>query len=158
MEDRETDAASGAWNPLTATGTPLSEARRLCDDALHGMRLALRDAEFTDSKLAHVLLVHELRRSVDRAFGSASCSHQPDLPTGSFGPAPGNPYAPTPGGPYGPPGPPLPPEPPRNRRGLIMRLPRVGGARLHLPDVLRKLPRPLVGAGTRRPLPEVRLR
>ncbi|WP_406150329.1 DUF5685 family protein [Streptomyces sp. NBC_01012] len=120
VEDREADAASGAWNPLTATGTPLSEARRLCDDALHGVRLAMRDAEFTDSALAHVLLVHELRRSVDRAFGAASCSHRQDgQPSGSFGPPPGNPYAPTPGGPYGPPGPPLPPEPPRNRRGLI---------------------------------------
>jgi hypothetical protein len=118
VEDRETDAASGAWNPLTATGTSLTEARRLCDDALHGVRLAMRDAEFTDSTLAHVLLVHELRRSVDRAFGSSSCSHQPDGgPAGSFGPPPGNPYAPSgPGGPFGPP---LPPEPPRNRRGLI---------------------------------------
>ncbi|MEE1793936.1 DUF5685 family protein [Streptomyces sp. BE308] len=112
VEDREADAASGAWNPLTATGTPLSEARRLCDDALHGVRLALRDAEFTDSRLAHALLVHELRRSVDRAFGSSSCSHR-----GAFGPPPGNPYAPTPGGPALPPQP--PPEPPRDRRGLI---------------------------------------
>ncbi|MFD9810560.1 DUF5685 family protein [[Kitasatospora] papulosa] len=115
VEDREADAASGAWNPLTATGTPLTEARRLCDDALHGVRLAMRDAEFTDAALAHVLLVHELRRSVDRAFGSTACSHQPGgAPSGAFGPPPGNPYAPA-----GPPGPPLPPEPPRNRRGLI---------------------------------------
>ncbi|MDQ0797199.1 hypothetical protein QFZ58_005687 [Streptomyces sp. B1I3] len=120
VEDREADAASGAWNPLTATGTPLAEARRLCDEALHGVRLAMRDAEFTDGKLAHVLLVHELRRSVDRAFGSASCSHQQGAhPSGAYGPQPGNPYAPAPGGPYVPPGPPLPPEPPRNRRGLI---------------------------------------
>ncbi|GAA2944165.1 hypothetical protein GCM10010518_34120 [Kitasatospora cinereorecta] len=118
VEDREADAASGSWNPLTATGTPLTEARRLCDDALHGVRLAMRDAQFTDGRLAHVLLVHELRRSVDRAFGSASCSHQHDgQPSDSFGPPPGNPYAPT--TPGGPPGPPLPPEPPRNRRGLI---------------------------------------
>ncbi|QNE78214.1 hypothetical protein F0344_29665 [Streptomyces finlayi] len=144
VEDREADAASGAWNPLTATGTSLAEARRLCDDALHGVRLAMGDAEFTDSRLAHVLLVHELRRSVDRAFGSTACSHQragssgdafpgavlldgdrrtdrqqPDgRPAGAFGPPPGSPYAPTPGGPYGPPSPP-PPRPPRDRRGLI---------------------------------------
>ncbi|MFH9467042.1 DUF5685 family protein [Streptomyces clavifer] len=117
VEDREADAASGAWNPLTATGTPLTEARRLCDDALHGVRLAMRDAQFTDGRLAHVLLVHELRRSVDRAFGSAACAHPGDgQPSGSFGPPPGNPFAPAPGGPSGPP---LPPEPPRNRRGLI---------------------------------------
>ncbi|MDT0432403.1 DUF5685 family protein [Streptomyces sp. DSM 41770] len=114
VEDRQADASSGAWNPLTATGTPLTEARRLCDDALHGIRLALADAEFTDGKLAHVLLVHELRRSVDRAFGSTACGHgHGGQPAAGFGPPPGNPYAPT------PPGPPLPPEPPRDRRGLI---------------------------------------
>ncbi|MFF4960913.1 DUF5685 family protein [Streptomyces sp. NPDC001222] len=108
VEDREADAASGAWNVLTATGTSLEEARRLADDALHGIRLALRDVEFTDGRLAHVLLAHELRTSVDRAFGTTSCSHTPGL----YGPAPSGPYAP--GGPAGPP----PPEPPR-RRGLM---------------------------------------
>ncbi|MFD3381092.1 MULTISPECIES: DUF5685 family protein [unclassified Streptomyces] len=112
VEDRETDAASGAWNPLTATGTSLPEARRLADDALHGIRLALKDAEFTDAKLAHVLLAHELRNSVDRAFGTSSCSHRgAEL----YGPPPGNPYAPS-----GPGAPPPPPEPPRrDRRGLL---------------------------------------
>ncbi|MFC7306952.1 DUF5685 family protein [Streptomyces monticola] len=119
VEDREADAASGAWNPLTATGTSLAEARRLADDALHGMRLALRDAEFTDARLAHTLLVHELPRSVDRAFGTGTCAHQQPGPHGP--PGPGAPYAPGPGGPYGPHGPPPgPPEPPRRgRRGLI---------------------------------------
>ncbi|MGW0964080.1 DUF5685 family protein [Streptomyces gelaticus] len=130
VEDQEADTASGAWNPLTATGTSRAEARRLCDDALHGVRLALRDAEFTDDKLAHVLLAHELRQSVDRAFGTTSCSHQAGgvlldgagapsgtRQTGAFGPPPGNPYAPSPGSPAGPPQP--PPEPPRDRRGLI---------------------------------------
>ncbi len=110
VEDKETDAASGAWNPLTATGTPLTEARRLADDAVRGVRLALREAEFTDGRLVHRLLVHELANSVDRAFGTVSCAH------GSH-----HPYAPpgTPGAPGGP-GAPLPPEPPRgNRRGLL---------------------------------------
>lgn len=129
VEDQEADAASGAWNPLTATGTSRAEARRLCDDALRGVRLALRDAEFADAKLAHVLLAHELRRSVDRAFATDVCSHQGgglltgaghpsgERPTGSFGPPPGNPYAPAgPSGPFGPP----PPEPPRDRRGLVL--------------------------------------
>ncbi|MFI6036435.1 DUF5685 family protein [Streptomyces sp. NPDC051315] len=111
VEDREADAASGAWNPLTATGTSLREARRLADDAVHGIRLALREAEFSDAKLAHVLLVHEVRASVDRAFGTTSCGH----PGQRFGPPPGNPYAPS-----GPGGPHLPPEPPhRDRRGLL---------------------------------------
>ncbi|MCX5335271.1 MULTISPECIES: DUF5685 family protein [unclassified Streptomyces] len=111
VEDRETDAAAGAWNPLTATGTPLVEARRLADDAVHGIRLALREAEFGDQKLAHVLLVHELRTSVDRVFGASSCGHG----AGTAGLS--HPYAPPgPGGPGVPP----PPEPPRrDRRGLL---------------------------------------
>lgn len=110
VEDRETDAASGAWNPLTATGTSLAEARRLADDALHGIRLALREVAWgsggsaekhsTDSKLVHVLLAHELGRSVDRAFGTSGCGHAPEGsfgPDASFGPppqqgAPHNPY------------------------------------------------------------------
>ncbi|MFF4506100.1 DUF5685 family protein [Streptomyces sp. NPDC001401] len=119
VEDQETDAASGAWNPLTVTGTPLAEARRLADDALHGIRLALREVAWGsgvspekhsgDSRLAHRLLVHELRTSVDRAFGTASCAH------GSL-PSLSGPYAP----PGGPGGPFLPPEPPRReRRGLL---------------------------------------
>jgi hypothetical protein len=101
VEDQAADAATGAWNPLTATGTSRPEARRLADDAVHGIRLALREVEFTDGKLAHRLLVHELPASVDRAFGTtATCAHHP-------------------GGP-GAPGTPLPPQPPhRDRRGLI---------------------------------------
>ncbi len=135
VEDREADAASGAWNPLTVTGTPLTEARRLCDDALHGIRLALREAEFSDGKLVHVLLAHELRRSVDRAFGTSSCSHQgrqspqglltPDSHPGRQGPltpdsypgrqgplTPEGSFGPQPGNPYGPtPGHPYAPTP-----------------------------------------------
>ncbi|WP_414503907.1 DUF5685 family protein [Streptomyces sp. NEAU-L66] len=103
VEDRTADAAEGAWNPLTATGATTAQARRLCDDALHGIRLALRDVEFTDSALVHVLLVHELRRSVDRAFGTAACSHQGHGVPGPYGVQGGNPYGNGPGqpGPYG---------------------------------------------------------
>ncbi|KOG43436.1 hypothetical protein AQJ84_36145 [Streptomyces resistomycificus] len=118
VEDREADAASGAWNPLTATGTPLTEARRLADDAVHGIRLALREAEFADAKLVHRLLVHELRTSVDRAFGTAACAHG-----GAHGGThAGAPSGAMPHGPYAPPGGPgwRPPEPPRrDRRGLL---------------------------------------
>ncbi|MBM7092470.1 hypothetical protein JTP67_28935, partial [Streptomyces sp. S12] len=46
VEDREADAAAGAWNPLAATGTPLPEARRLADDAVHGIRLALDEVDW----------------------------------------------------------------------------------------------------------------
>ncbi|MFD0370966.1 DUF5685 family protein [Streptomyces sp. NPDC127114] len=107
VEDQAADDASGAWNPLTATGTSREEARRLADDALHGIRLALKDAEFTDGHLAHVLLAHELRNSVDRAFGTTTCAHGAPPPAQGGAPGPygaynphggGNPYG---GGPYG---------------------------------------------------------
>jgi hypothetical protein len=126
VEDLADDTRSGAWNPLTATDTGLAEARRLCDDALHGVRLALRDVEFTGTaagRLTHVLLVHELGRSVERAFGSSGCTHQAAAHTTSLdanpfaaNPYTGNPYAP--GGPGAPGDAPPPPEPPR-RRGLL---------------------------------------
>ncbi|MFD8087189.1 DUF5685 family protein [Kitasatospora sp. NPDC059722] len=70
-EDQDADAASGAWNPLTATGTDRAEAERLCRDAVHGIRLALREVELTDRALVHVLLAHETETAVDRVFGSA---------------------------------------------------------------------------------------
>ncbi len=97
VEDQGADAVAGAWNPLTATGTSLTEARRLCDDALHGIRLALGEVEFTDAGLAHRLLVHELRTSVDRAFGTGSCGHTVTASAGQGG----NPYAGRPNGGHG---------------------------------------------------------
>lgn len=119
--------------------------------------------EFTDGKLVHVLLAHELRRSVDRAFGTSSCSHQGQqgllVPDNSFGPPPGNPYGAPPGNPYAPGGPgsaPPPPRPPRDRRGLIMRLSGLGRARLHLPDVLRELRGPLDQGAPAGAVPELR--
>jgi hypothetical protein len=112
VEDRHADAVSGAWNPLTATGTSLTEARRLADDALHGIRLALREAEFADGKLVHLLLVHELRRSVDRAFGAmpTCAAHQP----GPYAPGP---YGPGPGAPHFPGAP--SPQKPKEPRGFL---------------------------------------
>ncbi|PPK61209.1 hypothetical protein CLV40_1435 [Actinokineospora auranticolor] len=69
VEDLDDDAAAGAWNPLAATATPLTEARRLCDDAVFGVKLALKEAEFADDGLVHALLVHELSAAVTRTFG-----------------------------------------------------------------------------------------
>ncbi|GLX19399.1 MULTISPECIES: DUF5685 family protein [Streptomyces] len=123
VEDQGADALAGAWNPLTATGTSLAEARRLCDDALHGIRLALREVEFADAGLAHRLLVHELRTSVDRAFGASSCGHaarnsagqgygQPPqgyAAGGQAGYGQGGPYGGGQANPYAPSGPGMPP-------------------------------------------------
>ncbi|WP_414944730.1 DUF5685 family protein [Amycolatopsis sp. cmx-11-32] len=84
VEDLAEDEAAGAWNPLTATGTGLAEVRRLCDDAVLGVELALREVRFDQPKLVHALLVHELRQAVRRAFGHGT--RQP--PPGWIGPGP----------------------------------------------------------------------
>ncbi|MFF4739030.1 DUF5685 family protein [Streptomyces sp. NPDC001262] len=110
VEDLAEDARTGAWNPVAATGTDLVEVRRLCDDAVHGVRLALREADFgskAQGRLAHVLLVHELERAVDRAFGSGNaCGHgghsgqsAHSKQQASFGPPPVMPPPPAPPGP-----------------------------------------------------------
>jgi len=77
VEDLAADRASGAWNPLLATGTGVAEARRLCDDALLGIKLALDEAEFTDDRLVRVLLGAELTRSVRRTFARATGTAAP---------------------------------------------------------------------------------
>ena len=69
VEDLPSDIPNSTWNPLSATHTPVAEARRLCEDALTGIRLALADADFTDRRLVDALLGDELRRSVRRTFG-----------------------------------------------------------------------------------------
>lgn len=115
VEDLEEDAAGGAWNPIAVTGTGLAEVRRLCDDAVHGVRLALREVDFASKgqgRLAHLLLAHELERAVDRAFGTAGCGHR-------HGEDPGGDVRQGARGAFGPPPvmpPGAPPEPPRGRR------------------------------------------
>lgn len=71
VEDIWEDRESGAWNPLLATETGPDEAYRLCRDAAHGIRLALRDVAFVDQRLVHTLLVHEVDAAVDRTFEHA---------------------------------------------------------------------------------------
>jgi hypothetical protein len=91
VEDRIADEATGAWNPLLTTGTDLEQARRLCDDAVLGVRLALAEAEFTDAKLVHALLVHELQHAVQRTFGHAGAhdhNHNHEHPPGWIGAGP----------------------------------------------------------------------
>jgi len=84
-EDLAADPACGAWNPLLATGAGPAEARRLCDDALLGIKLALSEAEFTDARLVHALLVHELARSVHRVFARATAPAGPGAPAATAG-------------------------------------------------------------------------
>ena len=85
VEDLADDRASGAWNPLLATGTDLAEARRLCEDALLGIKLALNEAAFTDDRLVRALLVSELTRSVRRTFAKAGGTTGPAAPVHAGG-------------------------------------------------------------------------
>lgn len=94
VEDQPADDAAGSWNPLTVTGTGLAEARRLAEDAVLGVGLAVREAAFAQPALVHMLLVHELRQAVTRAFG-----HRQEPPPGWLGPGPLPPgVPPAPGG------------------------------------------------------------
>ncbi|MFC5951775.1 hypothetical protein ACFQH9_26285, partial [Pseudonocardia lutea] len=85
-EDLPADAATGAWNPLRATGTDLAAARALADDAALGIRLALDEVRWTHRRLAHRLLVHELDRAVAHTFAHAE--GKPDAPGSRPGPRP----------------------------------------------------------------------
>ncbi|WP_418960835.1 DUF5685 family protein [Streptomyces tritici] len=76
VEDLDADEAAGAWNPIAVTGADRAEVRRLCDDAVHGIRLALAEAEFVDGRLVHALLGGELERAVDRAFDPRHRHHE----------------------------------------------------------------------------------
>ncbi|MFC9797021.1 DUF5685 family protein [Streptomyces sp. NPDC127584] len=78
VEDLDADEASGAWNPVAVTGADRAEVRRLCDDAVHGIRLALSDAEFVDGRLVRALLGGELERAVDRVFDPRHRHHRHD--------------------------------------------------------------------------------
>jgi len=55
----------------------VTEARRLCEDALLGIGLALDEAEFADDRLVRALLGRELTRAVRRVFGGGGrqCGH-----------------------------------------------------------------------------------
>ncbi|MCX5180796.1 DUF5685 family protein [Streptomyces virginiae] len=76
VEDLDADVASGAWNPIVVTGADRAEVRRLCDDAVRGIRFALSDVVFVDGRLVSVLLGGELERAVDRVFDPRHRHHQ----------------------------------------------------------------------------------
>lgn len=76
MEDLDADEASDAWNPIAVTGTDRAEVRRLCDDAVRGIRLALAEVEFVEGRLVRALLDEELQRAVERVFNPRHRHHQ----------------------------------------------------------------------------------
>ncbi|MFJ8659764.1 DUF5685 family protein [Streptomyces sp. NPDC093795] len=87
VEDLDADEVSGAWNPIAVTGADRAEVRRLCDDAVQGIRLALAEAEFVDDRLVRALLGVELDHAVDRVFVPRQGRHHQHRPrTGGPGP------------------------------------------------------------------------
>jgi hypothetical protein len=72
VEDLEADRASGAYNPLIATGTSVAEARRHCEGSALGIELAARDLDLADDRLVQALLVREVHRAVERTFAGPS--------------------------------------------------------------------------------------
>ncbi|MEV4098807.1 DUF5685 family protein [Nonomuraea sp. NPDC049649] len=90
VEDLADDRASGAYNPLDATGTGLDEARRHCDAAHAEVRAAVDELDLPRPELARALLVRESARAVSRAFATAE-GQGAEHPAG---PAPGDPDAP----------------------------------------------------------------
>ncbi|MEV4837369.1 DUF5685 family protein [Nonomuraea sp. NPDC049486] len=74
VEDLADDKASGAYNPLAATGTGLREARRHCDAARADVRAAVTELDLPHPSLARALLVRETGRAVSRAFAIAEGS------------------------------------------------------------------------------------
>lgn len=77
VEDVAADRATGAWNPLAATGATYAQAGVLARDAAAGIRLALAEVAFTDAKLVHRLLVHEVEHAIERTFAQADPDYYP---------------------------------------------------------------------------------
>lgn len=85
VEDFDDDLRTGAYNPIAATGTSLDEARRLCDDAAHGLALAVADLDLERRRLVRALLVTEVERAVRRTFDErGERRHRPAGAPGRF--------------------------------------------------------------------------
>ena len=86
VADRSADQASGAFNPLTATGTDDDAARAAADALVAEVTTFLALADLPDRGLVDVLLGREPARAVRRAFPHApsTCStHVPDQRSGA---------------------------------------------------------------------------
>ncbi|MCF6471640.1 hypothetical protein FAF44_25065 [Nonomuraea sp. MG754425] len=98
VEDLADDRASGAYNPLAATGTGLDEARRHCDAAHAELRAAVDELDLPRPALTRALLVRETGTAISRAFTTAG-THTPGHPPGHPGAPPeGRPPKRDPGG------------------------------------------------------------
>ncbi len=123
VEDLDADRRSGAFNPVLATGTPLSAVHRECRRLAAVVRDRFAELELVDGRLARTVLVDGTRRAVHQAFagdGTCATATQPDAPPAA---PPVDPAAPTdPDTPAEPP----PVKPPQPRPFWRALLPWVG--------------------------------
>ncbi|MEV5894872.1 DUF5685 family protein [Nonomuraea fuscirosea] len=84
VEDLADDRASGAYNPLVATGTGLDEARRRCDAAHAELRAAVDALDLTRPGLTRALLIRETGNAVSRTFAAAG-AHGDGRPNAAAG-------------------------------------------------------------------------
>ncbi|MGN6609094.1 MAG: DUF5685 family protein [Jatrophihabitans sp.] len=80
VDDLAADRRRGAWNPIDRFGLSPGEVRAVCDDAVLGIRLALRDVRLDDASLVHALLVHETEQAVRRSFRATAPAPPPLTP------------------------------------------------------------------------------
>jgi hypothetical protein len=77
VEDHASDTSAGRFNPLRATATSATDARRLAGELVDEVRSALADARFADRALVDVLLGRELDRAVHRVLPEPSTASVP---------------------------------------------------------------------------------
>lgn len=70
VEDLDDDRATGAYNPLDATGTGPAEARRACEAAHAELSEAVSALDLERPRLARALLVRETDKAITRAFAT----------------------------------------------------------------------------------------
>ncbi|WP_090482828.1 DUF5685 family protein [Nakamurella panacisegetis] len=72
VEDQRADVRAGAFNPLTATGRSVPEAKALCHRLSRDIRRGLDRLELADGRLLRVLLVDVVHSALHRVFDPAT--------------------------------------------------------------------------------------
>ncbi|GAB2910594.1 hypothetical protein GCM10027047_06010 [Rhodococcus aerolatus] len=78
LTDLADDARTGAFNPVTATATPLPLVRARCRALAARVRHGIDELELADDRLVRVLLVDTLRAAVHRVTCTDPVSAPPD--------------------------------------------------------------------------------
>src|SRR6478609_2699308 len=68
VEDLDSDARSGSFNPLRATGRTVAEARGLSLESARTIRLGVRSLVVADGRLLKILLIDCVHAALHRVF------------------------------------------------------------------------------------------